>query len=348
MSRRNKSENGNHQAEAAVYVGEQSVPPLYAVFGQCLFAILILGGVAAPVIAANTSHKQPPPKPVAVKTAAIKKPASKPSKPTPAPQPAPAPVVAASPPPAPKPKPKPFPSNLPAPGSGPKALAPVNPAAPPSGTSSGSDPPATGGYASLNWAGYVAINGGYTSVSGSWKVPNPTGNGSTMTADSSWIGIGGAFSSDLIQTGTMNFVSSSGQVTSAAFYELLPDAALEIAAMNISPGDLMFATIIETSAANWQISLTDNTTGQNFSANVSYSSSHSSAEWIEEDPSFLNGSLVPFDNFGKSLFSSSLANNASISANAGKPITLVNNSFQALAFPSILTGGGTAFSVTHN
>src|SRR5580692_4075887 len=42
----------------------------------------------------------------------------------------------------------------------------------------------------LNWSGYVATDGTYTSVSGSWTVPTVT-NASGDVADATWVGIGG-------------------------------------------------------------------------------------------------------------------------------------------------------------
>src|SRR5580658_4257781 len=67
-----------------------------------------------------------------------------------------------------------------------------NPSAPNVGISSGT---------SRNWAGYDATNGSYTSVSGTWTIPNATGSGHT-SADAEWVGIGGIANQDLIQSGT--------------------------------------------------------------------------------------------------------------------------------------------------
>jgi hypothetical protein len=64
---------------------------------------------------------------------------------------------------------------------------------------------------SNNWAGYVATGGTFTSVSGSWIVPQVNATGTS--SDATWVGIGGTTSRDLIQTGTRAVVNSNGQVS---------------------------------------------------------------------------------------------------------------------------------------
>ena len=340
--------------------------------------LIIFGGAVTPVVVTTVSQRSAKAAAKTVKTT----PSRVVSAPKPAVQ-APAPAAA-----APNPAPaisqpaattqtKPFPASAPSPGSGAKTLVAVtpdttpstppsspttNPSTPntpgdntPPSTPAPSDPvlpPATGGYTSTNWAGYVALAGGYKSVSGSWKAPAVTGNGTSTTADSTWIGIGGVFTNDLIQTGTENIVSAGGVVSPGAFYELLPDAAILIPSINVTAGDSMTATITETADNIWQISISDVTAGQSFSIIVNYVSGHSSAEWIEEDPSYLNGSLVPFDNFGTAVFTNGTATrngiNGNILANNGHPITLVDNFNHAIATPSVLNASGNGFNVTHN
>lgn len=244
---------------------------------------------------------------------------------------------------------KPQPVVTPAPDSSVSGLAPVAPATPPSSPSPAAPSQAVS-YTSTNWSGYLATNGSFTSVSGSWTATSPTGNGVSTSADSSWIGIGGVSSGDLIQTGTQNIVSASGQVTTSAFYELLPASATTIPSMAVSQGDSMAATINQTAAGQWSISITDRTSGKSFSIDVAYSSSLSSAEWIEEDPSYASGSQIPFDNFHTASFSggSTTLNGSStglIGANA-LPVTMVTRSGTPVATPSALSGS--SFTVSHS
>ena len=203
---------------------------------------------------------------------------------------------------------------------------------------------------SRNWSGYVADNDTYTSVTGTWIVPQATSSGHTST-DATWVGIGGVNSSDLIQTGTQNIVDPSGQVITTAFYELLPDSSVSITSLTVKPGDSVTATITEQSTGQWLINVNDNTTNQNYQTTVAYNSSTSSAEWIEEAPS--NGvSVLPLDNFETIQFSNgSTTQNgtqATISASSAHAVTMVNSAGQALSTPSALGSDGASFSITRS
>lgn len=196
----------------------------------------------------------------------------------------------------------------------------------------------------------MVANGTYTAVSAAWIVPSVSGNGTSTSADGTWIGIGGVTTNDLIQAGTQDIVSASGQVSTTAFYEMLPQASITIPGMTVSPGDSVSSTITELSAGSWKISFSDQTANETFSLTVSYASSESSAEWIEEDPSYANGSLVPFATFGSVSFSSGTATTQSgglsIAASNASPITLVTSTGKAIAVPSKLTADGGGFTVT--
>ncbi len=197
-----------------------------------------------------------------------------------------------------------------------------------------------------NWAGYLATGGTFTSVSGSWVVPQVSGTGTS--SDATWVGIGGTTSSDLIQTGTRAIVNSNGRVSYQAWYEMLPSNSQNIP-LTISPGNSITASISQQSANQWAISLIDSTTNQNYETTVTYTSSLSSAEWIEEMP-VLGNSFIPLDNFGSVQLSalSTIKDGASITpaqANA-QPIVMVNSLNQVLAQPSALGSDGASFTVT--
>ena len=211
-----------------------------------------------------------------------------------------------------------------------------------------SQPPAS--YSSFNWSGYMDTSGAFTGVSGAWTVPNVSGNGTNTSADGTWIGIGGVTTSDLIQTGTQDFVSARGHVTSSAFYEVLPQAAITITSMTVVPGDSMSATISELSPGAWTITIADQTDNESYTTTLSYASAESSAEWIEEDPGTLNGGQFPFDTFGMVTFSgatTTVNGSAEVVADNGTAvITLVNNAGQPIAVPSNLNSAGNSFSIT--
>lgn len=197
----------------------------------------------------------------------------------------------------------------------------------------------------------MATSGSFTAVSASWVVPTPTGDGTDTTADATWIGIGGVTSGDLIQTGTDNSVSKNGTVSTEAFYEMLPAVSQTVPGVTVLPGNSISASITEVAAGQWEITITNNTNDETYSSTVSYTSSNSSAEWIEEDPSYTNGQLVPFDDFGTvSISGASMVvggTTESIATGQGSSITMVDSYGKAIATPSSVTGGS-AFSVTRD
>jgi len=211
--------------------------------------------------------------------------------------------------------------------------------------------PTTTSNSTINWAGYVATNGQFSGISGSWTMPNVSANSnaSELSADATWIGIGGVDSNDLIQTGTQNIVNSNGQVTSSAFYELLPNNSVTIPNFNVNPGDSITANLKYIGNNLWTINITNNTTNQTYSTTVSYDSSQSSAEWVEEDPSLSNGQ-IPLDNFNNVIFSNGSTiedgNLLSISGSNATPVNMVNNQGRVLASASSLNNNGSGFSVS--
>jgi hypothetical protein len=202
---------------------------------------------------------------------------------------------------------------------------------------------------SRNWSGYTATGGSFTSVTGTWTVPHVVSSGRNA-ADATWVGIGGIQSSDLIQSGTQDLISKSGQETHSAFLEMLPNVAQQIP-VTINSGDSITVSVTEGSTNHWQISFKDNTNGQTYTTPALYFSSLSSAEWIEEAPS--NGRRVlPLDDFGTVDFSggSTIENGKqdTIAQSNAQPVIMVNSSGHALAIPSSLGSDGASFSITRS
>lgn len=206
------------------------------------------------------------------------------------------------------------------------------------------------GTTAFNWSGYVSDNGTYTAIHGSWVVPTITAVSSTNAADATWVGIGGVLSHDLIQAGTEAVPNTSGGINYQAWYELLPGASQTVP-LSVHPGDSMNVSVTQESNASglWAISFTDMTTGQSYSTTVSYASSLSSAEWIEEMPAGV-GMSISLDDFGVVNFSggSTVQNGSSvtISGSGAQPLTMANEMDQLLAVPSALGSDGASFSIT--
>lgn len=155
---------------------------------------------------------------------------------------------------------------------------------------------------SSNWSGYnigadypqVSTGTTFTSVSGQWTVPTATQRTAGQAEDSaSWVGIGGGCVDDsctvtdntLIQAGTEQDVSSTGQVSYDAWWEIIPETETEIS-LPVSAGNKISVSIAESTSTpgQWSIVIKNLTTHKSFSTTQTYSSSMDTVEWIEETP----------------------------------------------------------------
>jgi hypothetical protein len=153
---------------------------------------------------------------------------------------------------------------------------------------------------SSNWFGYnqgTLEQGGtlFHSIAGDWKVPRARQHKKGRAeASSTWVGIGGGCvdakcnvgDATLIQTGTEQDVSRSGKASYSAWWEVIPGPSLTINKIRVRPGDHMRANISETAKNSdvWRITLRNVTRNQTFRRTVPYSSTHATAEWIQETP----------------------------------------------------------------
>jgi hypothetical protein len=219
------------------------------------------------------------------------------------------------------------------PGTG-TGTAPTQPGTPASVTSSSS-----------NWSGYAANGGNFTSVTATWTVP--TVSATSSGADATWVGIGGLTSNDLIQAGTQAMVDGSGTVEYSSWIEMLPQSSRNVP-LSVSAGDSVTVTITQESGNDWLIAMKNNTTTGTYSVTVQYSSSNSSAEWVQEAPSVGRG-LVSLDQFGTVNFTgvSAVRDGKTMSASAlgAKAITMINGRGQAIAQPSTIGSDGSSFTV---
>ncbi|GMA49752.1 hypothetical protein GCM10025857_11090 [Alicyclobacillus contaminans] len=224
---------------------------------------------------------------------------------------------------------------------------------PSDGTSSTTSLP-QGTQASGNWAGYITEPTGgqrYTSVSGSWTVPNISGSQNGIAAQ--WIGLGGVSSQDLLQMGTIEQYVN-GTVEADVFWEKLPAAAQNI--MTVPVGSKINAKISKASGSTWDVTFTATTpSGQTLSKTIPVQLSASyaanigtSAEWISEDPSTEQNRLYPLANSGTVQFTSALVDGQPISAtgNQVEPVALVDSSGDVLIAPSALGSDGASFTTT--
>ena len=219
----------------------------------------------------------------------------------------------------------------------------ITPGTAPSVTQPGT--PASVTSSSSNWSGYAANGGTFTSVTATWTVP--TVSATSSGADATWVGIGGLTTNDLLQAGTQAMVDGSGTVEYSSWIEMLPQSSRNVP-LSVSAGDSVTVTITQQGGNDWLIAMKNNTTNGSYSVTVQYSSSNSSAEWVQEAPSVGRG-VISLDQFGTVKFSGASAvrdgKTMSLSALGAKAITMINGQGQAIAQPSTIASDGSSFTI---
>ena len=215
-----------------------------------------------------------------------------------------------------------------------------------------------------NWSGYnqgTLEQGGklFNSITGAWTVPTATQHTPGQAEYSSdWIGIGGGCvdanctvpDSTLIQTGTEQDVDSSGAASYSAWWEIVPGPSLQINTMTIHPGDRMQASVAEAvpNSNVWVITISDTSDGQSYTTTVPYTSTHATAEWIQETPLILdpsNPGLAPLPRLTSPAFDLATTNGQPANLKASEEINLVDSNNQVIGAPSAPDPDSDGFNV---
>ena len=177
------------------------------------------------------------------------------------------------------------------------------------------------------WAGGIADQRSYQEVEATWNVPC-LGQEVKRSSSSAWVGLGGvASNATMVQAGVDTDVSAEGQITYYAWAEaytpasattLFHDSQAElIFSQGFHCGDLMYVQV--SSDGNGKLDpaypntffVGNLTTGEYQYSNPSWlASDGSTAEWIVEQPTFVDGqafTLKPLTNFGTLTFAFCLA-----------------------------------------
>ncbi len=148
------------------------------------------------------------------------------------------------------------------------------------------------------WSGY-AIDGPYSSVSGTWQVPTVVSDGAGPSEYLYiYVGVGGHTDGTLIQIGSGELAPGSY----FAWFELYP-AGAQLIPHTIMPGDIVTAslTCVASCAPNvaqtWRLDMSNATANWNWSATMPYQSSMASAEWIAEAPGIPTYPLPNYNHF---------------------------------------------------
>ncbi len=204
---------------------------------------------------------------------------------------------------------------------------------------------------SSNWFGYnlgsLALGGTlFNSIAGDWTVPAASSHTKGQDEYSSdWIGIGGGCvdagctvgDNTLIQTGTEQDAPAAGGSAYSAWWEVIPGPSIGIS-MTIKPGDHMHASVAETVPDSnvWVITLQDVTENETFSQTVPYSSTHATAEWIEETPLILgaNAGFAALPNLTSPAFDLATVNGRPANLNTSEEMDLIDSNNNVIGTPS--------------
>jgi Peptidase A4 family len=203
---------------------------------------------------------------------------------------------------------------------------------------------ASANVASANWAGYAATGpaGSFTSVSSSWAQPG-VNCGAANTFSSFWVGLDGAGTPTVEQTGT-EADCANGAARYRGWYEFFPNAPVFFAD-RVQPGDTISASVVVGAAGTFTLTVSD--ANQGWTQTIQQAEADArlgSAEVIAEAPS--NGTVLPLADFGTVNFTAATVDHAPIGASAKlRELTMQSTQGATLATPSVLSGGN-AFSVT--
>lgn len=217
---------------------------------------------------------------------------------------------------------------------------------------------------SNNWSGYnigAAYPGEpagvkFTAVSGEWTVPAATQHTTGQAENSAtWLGIGGGCvtsncdvtDNTLIQAGTEQDVSATGQASYSAWFEIIPEPQTTVS-LQVSPGNTITVSIAQTSTPGiWSIVIDNVTTGQQFSTTTAYTSGMDTAEWIEETPLIIGTGgtgLAAMPNLGTVGFTGATLNGSAPGFQTDEEIQLASSSGTVIATPSAPGTTGDSFN----
>ncbi|HEV2360316.1 MAG TPA: G1 family glutamic endopeptidase [Acidimicrobiales bacterium] len=193
---------------------------------------------------------------------------------------------------------------------------------------------------SSNWSGYAEKGTGFTSVTGTWKIP--TSKSTTGSKYSSqWIGIDGDGNQHLIQTGT-EVDENNGSPIYRVWWEILP-AAETLINEPVAPGETMKASIVKLSTGSWKITISNGS--WTFTTTKSYSGPGTSVEWIVEAP--FNGSVLPLDDTSRVTFTGTAVNGNNPSfVYSTDAIKMVQNG-KTVESPSQPSAAGNSFTMAY-
>lgn len=205
------------------------------------------------------------------------------------------------------------------------------------------------------WSGYVASaasGNSYVVVSGKWTQPSRLATSCANSRQSTWVGLGGYRTGNLLQDGTAYATTGSPY----AWFEYLGAAGTvseQKMSLGVSPGDQLYAdtTYSGGTASFFVENITTGMTAYASKDGMAGDYDGGDAEWIEERPS-VNKVPVPLQNFGSVSFTAAQVEGASGATHyladtyQQTNLTMVNNGYDLATVGAITGGNGGAFGDT--
>lgn len=198
------------------------------------------------------------------------------------------------------------------------------------------------------WSGYLVGYGPYTFVTGTFTVPALVPS-PAQTDVAEWVGIGGNGTDPLIQAGAWETYdpSAAQPLVSYAWWEVLPAGTAHPIPLPVSPGDTMTVTIWQQQGTQWAILLTNDTSGQQYPVQPTYTGSGLSADWIVEAPvSADTGAQLAFGHYTPAVAFSHLGFLGPDTTTIPLHIYALSTG-ALLSVPSALSSDGRSFSVAY-
>lgn len=227
---------------------------------------------------------------------------------------------------------------------------------------------------SYNWSGYTLWSGvsGYSASSfyfliGDFVVPIAEQAFGACTGDwvwsSTWIGIDGYNSPDVLQAGIEADAYCSGRSKDtyySAWYEWYPNYSIRIGGFPIAPGNDIFDEVWSSNSTTGHAFLVNYNTNQavilNFDAPPGTRLIGDSAEWVVERPG-VGGSLATLTNYTQDFFEDAYAYDFHLHGSApgapylgqtASPIVMLDNKGYGISYPSLLGVAGLWFHDTNS
>ena len=206
---------------------------------------------------------------------------------------------------------------------------------------------ATASASSMDWSGWDATAGSYTSVAASWTVPAVTCTTAETSYSADWVGLDGDGSEAVEQIGTSSDCDS-GTPAYSAWYEFYPSVSVDVP-NPVQAGDKITASVTAVAHSDdFTVMLTDTTAKWTVhKTEASPEGSGASAEIIAEAPSGSEqgNSVLPLADFKKVTFTGATINGAGIgSVSDARSISMVDETGDPMATVSALSAN--SFDVT--